>query len=44
MVIESFKTCRISTSLDGSESSDDEITDNEDSDVGGDIDGDDNYE
>ena len=41
MVIESFKTCRISTSLDGS---DDEITDNEDSDVGGDIDGDGNYE
>jgi len=41
MVIESFKTCRISTSLDGS---DNEITDNEDSDVGGDIDGDGNYE
>ncbi|CAB4421032.1 unnamed protein product [Rhizophagus irregularis] len=33
--------CGISTSLDGS---DDEITDNEDSDVGGDIDGDGNYE
>ena len=41
MVIESFKTCRISTSLDGS---DDEITDNEDSDVGSDIDCDSNYE
>ncbi|PKC65937.1 hypothetical protein RhiirA1_394875 [Rhizophagus irregularis] len=41
MVIESFKTCRISTSLDGS---DDEITDNENSEVGGDTDGDGNYE
>jgi hypothetical protein len=38
MVIESFKTCRISTSLDGS---DDEFTDNEDSGVGDDnVDGD----
>ncbi|CAB5354237.1 unnamed protein product [Rhizophagus irregularis] len=41
MVIESFKTCRISTFLNGL---DNEITDNEDSDVGGDIDGDGNYE
>jgi len=38
MIIESFKTCKISTSLDGS---DDEITDNEDSGVDGDnVDGD----